>query len=356
LSIQMAVSPLQTASLTIPPREFLMGVLRWYYAAPVSCAAEPFYCDPRRVGAFAVEPGKLASGGDDALFSLFVCLSMYQALRDVVIMNGQRALTPELAASVADLASVGRSATHHDCPALRSAEALEQTCDVSKAGGSVDCGTQPGSACPVKSATRVFNRMGDMGKLPSSAWLRVWESGLDSVLDTVCREEPCPKKRAERLVALFATICRVGRKISTLFVSALSTPALAPGRTPWFPRIDGNHLVVVDTNVARVVDRLRPVGSPRTYGAREAWLREQAAAINLTEFRQELPRYSPRLLQEAIYAFGSKSNRRNAGDACADRDTPCARCVPALCPFPTAPIWDAALPSDAVGHPGPKLL
>ena len=39
---------------------------------------------------------------------------------------------------------------------------------------------------------------------------------------------------------------RVGRKLATMFVSALSTPALAPGLTPWFPDIDGNELVVVD--------------------------------------------------------------------------------------------------------------
>jgi len=48
-----------------------------------------------------------------------------------------------------------------------------------------------------------------------------------------------------------------------------STPALAPGLTPLFPDINGNVLVVVDTNVARAVDALRKPGAPKTYEARE---------------------------------------------------------------------------------------
>src|SRR5208283_2884813 len=39
----------------------------------------PFYCDPDRVGRFAVDPRALAAGEDNALFKLFVGLSMYQA-------------------------------------------------------------------------------------------------------------------------------------------------------------------------------------------------------------------------------------------------------------------------------------
>ena len=50
----------------------------------------PFYCDSTRIGAFAVEPDELGAGTDAALFRLFVALSMYQALRDVVIMRQQR--------------------------------------------------------------------------------------------------------------------------------------------------------------------------------------------------------------------------------------------------------------------------
>lgn len=49
--------------------------------------SSPFYCDSARIGAFAVKPNELAAGTDAAIFRLFVTLSMYQALRDVVIMR-----------------------------------------------------------------------------------------------------------------------------------------------------------------------------------------------------------------------------------------------------------------------------
>ena len=102
----------------------------------------------------------------------------------------------------------------------------------------------------MKEATVVFNRMGDMGKLPTSAWLRLWKDGsVRDMLAYVCREEPSPTKRATLLVERFSRVHRVGRKLATMFVSALSTPALAPGLTPWFPMVDGNDLVVIDTNV-----------------------------------------------------------------------------------------------------------
>ncbi len=137
--------------------------------------------------------------------------------------------------------------------------------------------------------------------------------------------------------SLIATLrwyfARRHQEMRTVFVSALSTPALAPGLTPWFPQIDGNELVVVDTNVARAVDALRPPGASKTYDARERWVSEQAAKLDLRTFEPELPAYSPRVVQEALYAFCSKSNRVARGDACAGRSAPCAECAPTLCPF-----------------------
>lgn len=296
----------------------------------------PFYCAPTRIGAFAVAPNELAAGEDAAIFRLFVTLSMYQALRDVVIMRQQRSLLRSSMRVVADVNVVKRSTARHECPVLRSATAFEEGCDVAKVGEAVDCGTCPGARCHVKDATVVFNRMGDMGKLPTSAWLRLWkDGGLRRLLAEVCREEASPTRRAAVLVERFARVHRVGRKLATMFVSALSTPALAPGLTPWFPDIDGNDLVVVDTNVARAVDALREPGAPRTYDARERWVREQAAELDLREFRPDLPSYSPRLVQQALYAFCSKSNRVAQGDACAALQArrPCDSCATSICPF-----------------------
>lgn len=309
------------------------AIVRWYFLESRDSGV-PFYCDPTRIGPFAVEPDELSAGTEAALFQLFVTLSMFQALRDVVIMRQQRSLPRASMRVVADSATVKRSISQGGCPTLRSAEAFDEGCDVAKDGDDVDCGTCAGAACHVKDATRVFNRMGDMGKLPTSAWLGLWrDAGVHGLLDQVCNEEPTPTKRAAILVERFAAVHRVGRKLATMFVSALSTPSLAPGLTPWFPEIDGNELVVIDTNVARAVDALRAPGAAKTYDARERWVRKQAAEIDLRRVQRKLPAYSPRLVQEALYAFCSKSNRIARGDSCAEHATPCTACTARLCPF-----------------------
>jgi hypothetical protein len=314
------------------------SVVRWYIDRQGSTRRLPFYCDPARVGAFAVLPVELAAGSESALFRLFVMLSMYQALRDVVIMRQQRAMRPAAVRLVADVAFLSRSVDRHGCSTLRSADGFDEACDVSKSGRGVDCATCPGVACHVKDASSTFNRMGDMGKLPTSAWLRLWRGGgIRKVLADVCSAEASPTRRATLLVARLASVHRVGRKLATMFASALSTPVLAPGLTPWFPDVDGNDLVVIDTNVARAVDALREPGAPRTYDVREQWVRAQAALLDLRAFRADLPRYSPRFVQEALYAFGSKSNRVAQGDPCARGTGPCATCVPRLCPFRPSP-------------------
>ncbi len=212
-------------------------VVRWYFDKG-RVEGVPFYCDPTRIGAFAIEPDELATGSDAAVFRLFVSLAMYQALRDVVIMRQQRSLPRMSMRVVADIGTVKRSISRHACPTLGSVEAFEEGCDVEKDGDDIDCGTCRGESCHVKDATRVFNRMGDMGKLPTSAWLRLWRGGgVKALLDEVCCEELSPTKRASLLVERFAAVHRVGRKLATMFVSALSTPALAPGLTPWYPKI-----------------------------------------------------------------------------------------------------------------------
>lgn len=326
------------------------AIVRWYFAE-ARVQGTPFYCDPTRIGSFAVDPDELAAGSDAAIFRLFVTLSMYQALRDVVIMRRQRTLSRTSMRVIADMATVRRSISRHLCPTLRSVEAFELGCSVVKNGDDIDCRTCPGAACHVKEATRVFMRMGDMGKLPTSAWLRLWRGGgVKTLLEDVCREDPSPTKRAALLVERFASVHRVGRKLATMFVSALSTPALAPGLTPWFPDIDGNELVVVDTNVARAVDSLRAPGAPKSYDARAQWVHEQAARIDLRVFRADLPAYSPRLVQESIYAFCSKSNRVARGDTCVGQHPACSSCAPTVCPFSCRTARTRAEPRTSRPH------
>jgi len=324
---------------TNPPRPTweLVAILEWYFTRVFGVhegpGILPFYCDRSQIGEFAVPAMDLAQGSDEALFRLFVALSMFQGIRDAVVMKRQRSLGAEAVAGVASAAVVGKATTQNDCPALRASPALVSECDVWKQGKSIDCHSFPGRSCHVKIATATFNRMGDMGKLPTSAWLQIWKDrGPTVVLRRALKAEANPRAAARAVVREFANVHRVGVKLASLFVSALSTPSLAPGVAPWFPALDGHELVVVDTNVARAVDLLQgDQGVARTYDARQAWIREQAARIDLRLYHREVPRYSPRLVQQALYSYASNSNRNMRRDPCAD--VPCSRCVASLCPF-----------------------
>jgi hypothetical protein len=314
----------------------LRRIVAWYlehaYARWEGPGTTPYYCDPSRVGHFAVRPADLATGGEAALFRLFVAMSMYQARRDTVIMAQQRAMTRPLALSLLSPTRPRARAQRSPCEHLASAATFDAHCDVRKVGARATCGHLPRAACHVKDATLLLRRMGDMGKLPTSAWLHLWKDRpLRRELATMLAAHTDPRVRADALVERFSAVYRVGRKLATMFVSALSTPALAPGLTPWFPAVDGSGLVVVDTHVGRAVDQLRGAHAASTYESRARWLQEQAATIDLRKLRPELPRSSPRLVQQAVYVFCSRSNRMARRDPCSR--AACAPCPSSLCPF-----------------------
>jgi hypothetical protein len=311
-------------------------MLEWYfsqvYGVREGRGVLPFYCDPQQVGAYAVAPAKLAAGEPTALFQLLITLAMYQALRDTVVMARQRATSPGEVAAVVSVTTLERELAATPCECLHSATRLSEDCSVTKALGQPDCESHPSLSCPVKQAAGVFGRMGAMGKLPASAYLRLW-----------CEQELVLERRREEwlrfgrietaahLVRLVGGVDQLGRKLATLYVSALSTEALAPGLSPWSGLVAGESLVVVDVNVARVVDRLSAGSAGKSYDRRAAWLTRVAEAIDLRQFRSDLPETSPRLVQQAMYRFASRSTRRAWGDRCASGG--CHACPSSCCPF-----------------------
>lgn len=325
-------------SVRAPCGDDLLRILEWYfehrYGRVEGPGTVPFYCDRRSVGDFAVSPQRLARGEEAVTFRLFVTLAMYQALRDVVVMRRQRSLARTVVDEAAGLPAVRRFVESGRCPGSVRNEWLTHYCDVWKRGGQVECDRHPGIECCVKSSARAFNRTADLGKLPASAYVAVWaRHGLRGVLGDVCAAESLPARRAEALVEKIQVVRRIGRKLATMFVSALSTPALAPGLSPWYPQVDGNVLVVVDTNVAHAVDVLSRYRGASTYNARESWVREQAQRVDLRRYHRGLPAYSPRVVQQALYAFASRSNRATLGDPCREAPRACKTCVPQVCPF-----------------------
>jgi len=317
----------------------LATVLEWYfehrYGRTEGPGVRPFYCDPQRIGHLAVSEEALRKSAESATFKLFVVLAMYQALRDRVVMRRQRGLLRSDADAIGGLASLKRAVRLSTCACVEQGPRFPACCTVWKAVDRIDCHDHPGADCHVKHATRVFGRMADMGKLPTAAFHAIWgcDGGLQAVLERTCQAVDSPLQRAESMVAELSKVRRVGRKLATMYVSALSTPALAPEVSPWSSQVDGNALVVVDTNVARALDLLMPANANRTYGDCVAWIRNQSERLDLTRFRRDLPSYSPRLVQQALYSFCSKSNRMAQGDLC-DSDRPPRRsCGDQLCPF-----------------------
>ncbi len=317
------------------------AIVRWYlahaYGRSEGPRRRPYFADPARVGAFAVDLAALRRRDDAALFQLLVAMGLYQSRRDADIMAIQRGMPTRTARALTSTRRLRVLVDDGRCEHLRAADVFDTRCEVQRdlARGTATCGHRPRTPCHVKAATLAIGRMGDMGMLPTSAWLHVGPGGLRRWFDDACAATPSPTERAALLVERVATIRRIGRKLATMYVSALSVPALTPGFAPWAPEVDGSRLVVVDANVARVIDHLRGGRGPRTYEAMSAWLTAVADRIDLRALRPGLPAHSPRLVQQALYVFRSRSNRAARGDACATR-APCRACPSAVCPFQAA--------------------
>lgn len=322
-----------TTKLQVATVERIVG---WYFRTAFGRwegpGVVPFYCDRERVGHFAVDHERLAAGHPNALFRLLVLLAMYQGRRDTLLMAHQRGMSLQTVALLTSRTSLSRRVARSRCRWLHPGADFERGCSVMKAGAVVDCRERPGSSCHVKEASAVLGRMGDMGKLPTSAWRLLGnDSDFTRLLDQVCESATEPSERAQLAVDRISAVWRVGRKLATLYVSVLATPQLAPGLSPWHPHLDGHALVVIDTNVQRLVDGLRRGRPSRTYAARKAWIRSVAARLDLTQFSSSVPSYSPRLVQQAMYWFGSRSNRIAYGDPCAAER--CGDCDSQVCPF-----------------------
>ena len=71
-------------------------IVRWYlsnvYGAQEGPGRIPYFADPARVGAFAVDLDALRARDNAALFRLLVLMSLFQSRRDVDIMTSQRAM------------------------------------------------------------------------------------------------------------------------------------------------------------------------------------------------------------------------------------------------------------------------
>lgn len=310
-------------------------VVRWYFDRYHGKGVEPglpeMFCDPGRVGAFAVDRRALRAGNGDALFKLLVATTMFQRRQDVQILRILRGMAPAAVGEVTDAARLLQLVDGGSCEHMRTISALRERCDLAKDPISKQgcCSANPGSSCHMKQHTVWLKRYGHFGKVPTSAALLLREAGvgdLKGLRARALRVTKDPEERAQYLEATLSRSWRISQKIACMFLSAVANPDLWLGRAPWQRGIDWTQFVVIDSNVDLF---LRSIGfpGPWTYDHRRAFLCRLADRIPLDEFHSEVHRYNPRLVQQAIYLFMSVTNRRNLdGDCMHDQAENCPGC------------------------------
>lgn len=285
------------------------------------------FCDPEKVGHFAVTPRELEAGDGGALFRLLIAIAMFQRRQDVQILRILRAQSASRVRELTNSRTLLRLADQGRCPHRRTNEALVSRCDLSKRDGIGVCGQRPRTPCELKVHTVWLRRYGHFGKVPTSIALMLRERGvpdLSALRAQVLASAPSPSAAAEELERALCAAWRVNQKIANMFLSLVSNPDLLEGWTaPWAAGLDWTRFVVVDSNVDLFLRTIDYEG-PRSYDGRRAFVRALARRIDLREFDRRVSEYNPRLLQQALYLFMSSTNRRAL-----PRD--CSRAAPISC-------------------------
>lgn len=310
-----------------------------YYATPDDPGLLQMFCDPARVGAFAVSRGAIRRGESEALFTLLVTVAMFQRRQDVQIFRILRGISPRDARELTSATRLSRLVRQGGCPNAVSAESLHGVCDLTKRGGLGACAAEPVRPCALKRHTVLLRRYGHFGKMPTSAALVAREAGrggLRALHERVVRDFSDPLERARALEAQVTRVWRVSDKLAAMYLSALTNPDLGGGLAPWTEGLDWAYFVVIDSNVDLFLRTLGYRGA-WTYEARRSFIQALAARIDLARLSPGLQPYNPRLVQQAMYLFMSVANRRAVARDCMHQGpstcAPCplARECPARC-------------------------
>ena len=320
------------------------AIVRWYldthFARPSDPGVIEMFCDPSRVGSFAVERRALRGGDGRALFRLLVATSMFQRRQDVQILRILQGMGAADAAEISDADKLLVLVDQSDCAHMRTTQLLVEACDLDKDPKTREgcCSANPSTPCHMKRHTVLLKRYGHFGKVPTSIALMLRESGaadLPALRRLVMKRERDPLVRAQALEQELSRAWRVNQKIASMFLSMVTNPDLSRGLAPWSRGIDWTYYVVVDSNVDLFLASIGYRGAG-TYDARREFIRDLSRGIDLTEFDGTLQPYNPRLVQQAMYLFMSAANRRAAEADCSNVvPPPCAACpklVKSRCP------------------------
>jgi len=321
-------SPRPTAQQRHETLEVVRWYLKLYHGTDDDSGVAAMFCDPARVGAFAVSKAALAAGEPEALFRVLIAVTMFQRLADQLILKILRGIPAAVVDELTAPSTLVAQLVASGCPHGRSLEGLLTACDLTKDIASRGvCSREPGISCSLKQHTEVLKRYGHFGKVPTSLAFALQESGVPDLraLREQCLAEGAGSaaQAAELLESKLRRAWRVSDKVAAMFLSLVSNPELSPGLAPWSEGLDWRRWVVIDSNVDQFLKTLGYPG-PWTYPARQQFLERLAEGIDLSELKPGLSSYNPRLVQQALYLFTSTTNRKALA-----RD--CAHAVPSEC-------------------------
>ncbi|MCB9764447.1 MAG: hypothetical protein H6739_32030 [Alphaproteobacteria bacterium] len=282
------------------------------------------FCDPTKVGHFAVRAEDVAAGEPEALFRLLVATSMFQRRQDLQIMRVLQGIGEADARELSTASTLLRLSDGSPCEHLRSTMALRERCDLGKDAETKlgVCLAKPEHPCHLKRHTVLLKRYGHFGKVPSSIALAIREYGatdLGELRRQALDEVSTPEEAALLLEAALCRAWRVSRKIAHMYLSMMTNPDLCPAAPgPWAEGVDWTQFVVIDSNVDLFLKATGYPG-PWTYEARRVFLRELARRVDLSAMGDGLAGYNPRLVQQALYLFMSVTNRRAVERDCGRR-------------------------------------
>jgi hypothetical protein len=325
--------------------EAARSAARWYLSSYHGTEDDPgvgrMFCDPAKVGPFAVSPDALARGEGEALFRVLVATCMFQRRQDLQIMRVLRGISAHDADELCSAQRLISLAEGSPCPHIRTIDALLERCDLAKDPVTRvgTCGANPGVSCHLKRHTVLLKRYGHFGKVPTALALvlrahRV--AGLPALRAQVMAEAD---GSIEASIAIEEALCRAWRvsdKIAAMFLSMLTNPDLCPGLAPWSEGMDHTRFVVIDSNVDLF---LRAIGfpGPWTYEARRSFIQALARQIDLSEIKRGLSPFNPRIVQQSMYLLMSQTHRRHLAQDCAHLGpagcASCARSLREICPM-----------------------
>lgn len=331
-------------------------VSRWYlrvhHQQDTDLGVGAMFCDPARVGAFAVDAAALAAGEPAALYRVLTAVVMFQRRQDQQITRVLRGISPEDADELSDPHRLLQLAEGSGCPLVTDLDALKTQCDLTKVDGVGACAQRPEVACAPKRHTVLLKRYGHFGKVPTGLALAIREAGAADLADLYAQVTAAcdPVAAAIELERVLTRAWRVSDKIAAMYLSILCNDQLSRVGAAWAEGVDPARFVVIDSNVDLFLGAIGYQGA-KTYAARRAFIQAVAREVDLSALKPGLRPYDPRLLQQAMYMFMSATNRRAGGDPCGrDADGACGLCgegLAAICPMRARPRVDRGVPARA---------